>query len=163
MRTGSCSLLLSFSEEQSPVSVLLYFFFLPEFKAEHQRHVPQQAETHRTWTMECHAPLPPAGQAHSLEERGVTRFFPMILSSPGTTNSAENEDKLLHSRNLCTAPAPHNMPPPPPWVQKLSLQRFHVTDGLPYVTSPQLSPCKQILSGFRRKSLINKWCAQLCT
>lgn len=114
MRTGSCSLLLSFSEEQSPVSVLLYFFFLPEFKAEHQRHVPQQAETHRTWTMECHAPLPPAGQAHSLEERGVTRFFPMILSSPGTTNSAENEDKLLHSRNLCTAPAPHNMPPPPP-------------------------------------------------
>lgn len=42
-------------------------------------------------------------------------------------------------------------------------QSVGITDGPPSVTSPQLSPCKQILSGFRSKSLINKCSVQLCT
>lgn len=60
-RVGPWSLLLSLSEEQSPVSVL-FFFFLPEFKAEHQRHVSvTQAETHRTRAMERSVQRPRQG------------------------------------------------------------------------------------------------------
>lgn len=61
-RAEPWSLSLSLSEEQSPVCPA-FFFFLPEFKAEHQRHVSvTQAEIHRTRATECSIPLPRQGR-----------------------------------------------------------------------------------------------------
>lgn len=153
-RAGPWSLLLSLSEEQSPVSVLLFFFFL-EFKAEHQRHVSvTQAETHRTRAMECSVQLPRQGGQFTGEQSHLF-CLRQALSTHFLQRMKTNHSTPVTSVSTCS---PH-----PRGGRKLSLQRFHITDGLPYVTSPQLSPCKQILSSFRRKSLINKWCAQLCT
>lgn len=68
VRAGPWSLLLSLSEEQSPVSVLLFFFLL-EFKAEHQRHVSvTQSEMHRTRAMECSVQLPGQGRQFAGEQ-----------------------------------------------------------------------------------------------
>lgn len=84
---------------------------------------------------------------------------PIFLSSLCSINSfsAENEDEIAAlQKPLCSVSFLLRG-------RKLSLQCSHHRWPPPSVTSPQLSPCKQILSGFRSKSLINKCCVQLCT